>query len=278
MKALFSFWSLPAREHRGFPWVLHKASMFSWALAVAQARRHYSEVELVTDHDGLELLCNKMALPFTSANTELSSLPSSLSFLWALGKLKAYGLQSKPFIHLDGDVFLWKKPSCDDGEVFAQNFETFDAYFCRVESVLSRLGYCPDWMKEPQAIGTKPVNMGLFGANKLSFVKEYAALALEVATHPRNREPLFEIYRAIHHVTPSTVCEQWIVTALAKRLGQPIKCLFDEGACWNKEDANEAGYTHLLGASKQNIGVCKRLEARVQRDYPELWERVQAYA
>src|SRR5262249_16001607 len=42
---------------------------------------------------------------------------------------------------------------------------------------------------------------------------------------------------------------------------------FDEGA------AVRAGYTHLIGPAKSNRVIAERLAARVERDYPALYEK-----
>jgi hypothetical protein len=40
------------------------------------------------------------------------------------------------------------------------------------------------------------------------------------------------------------------------------------------ERATEAGYTHLIGGAKRNPQVAERLERRVEREYPECYERI----
>ena len=45
--------------------------------------------------------------------------------LWALAKLHTYGQQSEPFLHADGDVYIWEpfdKEFLESG-IFAQNIE-----------------------------------------------------------------------------------------------------------------------------------------------------------
>jgi len=36
----------------------------------------------------------------------------------------------------------------------------------------------------------------------------------------------------------------------------------------------ETGYTHLIGTAKQNVELLARLQARVERDYPQHYMRV----
>lgn len=72
------------------------------------ASKHFDEVELVTDSvSWIEI--EKLRLPFTSVKTTLDNIPDTFKGFWALGKLYAYAVQDKPFIHIDNDVILWEK-------------------------------------------------------------------------------------------------------------------------------------------------------------------------
>jgi hypothetical protein len=44
----------------------------------------------------------------SAVSTEIDTLDSVDAGWWALGKLVAYSLQDRAFVHLDADVFLWK--------------------------------------------------------------------------------------------------------------------------------------------------------------------------
>lgn len=72
--------------------------------------RHYRDVELVTDTYGKALLADRLQLPFTSVCTTMDRVPAHVSARhWSLSKIVAYALQTGPFVHVDADVYLWKR-------------------------------------------------------------------------------------------------------------------------------------------------------------------------
>src|SRR5487761_316445 len=108
MRAVWSFWSKPFREYKGRLWHSPLHHWLAWGLSLRLARRHYPETMLVTDLEGKALLVDTLGLSFTHVSTELDSIRQVDPGWWALGKLIAYRLQDRPFVHLDTDVFLWK--------------------------------------------------------------------------------------------------------------------------------------------------------------------------
>lgn len=70
--------------------------------------RVLSRDPLVTDTAGKALLVDRMGLEFAEVSTELDRLRDVDPGWWPLGKLIAYNLQDRPFVHLDNDVFLWR--------------------------------------------------------------------------------------------------------------------------------------------------------------------------
>ena len=74
------------------------------------------------------LLVDQLGLPFSEVSTELERLRDVDPGWWAtLGKLVAYSIQDRPFVHLDSDVFLWKglPHHLLNSPVFTQNPEGF---------------------------------------------------------------------------------------------------------------------------------------------------------
>ena len=108
MRAVWSFWSKPFHEWKGRIWQTPSHHLMAWGLSLRLARRHFAETALVTDTAGKELLVDRLGLSFDHVSCELDCLRHADAGWWALGKLVAYSLQQKPFIHLDTDVFLWK--------------------------------------------------------------------------------------------------------------------------------------------------------------------------
>src|SRR6476646_849506 len=109
MRAVWSFWTKPFKEHHHDVWFSEKHHLLSWALSFETARKHYPETALITDEEGAELLVGHLGLEFEHVSTELSELRDADERWWVLGKLRAYCVQQEPFVHLDNDVFLWAR-------------------------------------------------------------------------------------------------------------------------------------------------------------------------
>lgn len=80
---------------------------------------------MITDLKGNETLIKLLKLPYDTVRIELDSLNHYHEDLWALGKIYSYGIQNEPFIHVDSDVFVWKKfdKSILETNLIAQNIE-----------------------------------------------------------------------------------------------------------------------------------------------------------
>ena len=110
MKIIQSFWSgknNDIRDNRG--WLSYEYHWLGWILSCNQIRKFYDEVELYTDSFGYEVLIEKLQLPYTKVHVVLDEMNEYPKDLWAIAKIKAYQLQDKPFLHVDGDVFIWEK-------------------------------------------------------------------------------------------------------------------------------------------------------------------------
>ena len=106
-------------------WAFKETHYMSWALSCLQLRKFYDEVELVTDSEGADLLINKLHLPYTSCKPVLDKLVDENPAVWALGKIAAYEAQEVPFIHVDGDIYIWKPfpKRIEEADIAVQNVE-----------------------------------------------------------------------------------------------------------------------------------------------------------
>src|ERR1700749_4013895 len=105
MKIVQSFWSAPylfsKKESPGSRfnggWPEKRFNYFSWALSCLQLSKFYTDVELITDSRGKDLLIDKMALPYTTVKVRLDELDRYDPGLWALGKILSYAQNDEPF-------------------------------------------------------------------------------------------------------------------------------------------------------------------------------------
>ena len=143
-------------------------------LSATLASKHYEEVEFVTDTLG-EKICNVLNMPFTNITVmDFSRVPYSL---WAYSKLKAYELQKEPFIHIDNDLFLFRKlPEETNGcEITVEAFEHKGPSYNNYQELFS--SETPDsYLKYSK--DRKGYRMGIFGGTDIDFIREYSQKAI----------------------------------------------------------------------------------------------------
>jgi hypothetical protein len=287
MNAIWSFWSKPYREGKSLDWIDELSRFCSWKLSLETAAPMFEKKKLYTDDFGKELLVSRLGLNFDDVDTSLNSLDNLDAKWWAFGKLYTYLKQNEPFLHIDSDVYLHKKPSEKilHAPIIAQNYEHFrlgDSWYHpeKFRILKSIQGYIPkeiEWY-EGRGGDHKALCCGVFGGNDVSFIRYYASVVFDVFLHPDNHP--FWIFLGGDNI----LLEQYVLSACIEysknnpesdffsHIG--IECFFDSASsAFNPEVAAAVGYTHLIGGAKRNKEVCERLKKRILREYPVFYER-----
>lgn len=281
MRAVWSFWSRPYEASRGRHWHKPLHHFLAWGISLRAAGRHYPETVLVTDRAGKKLLVDELGLPFTEVSTELECLKSADPDWWALGKLVAYSIQDKPFLHLDTDVFLWKAlpESMTEAAVFAQCPEYFHRNDDRgVRDISHAFSVCQsplplewEWAASREDTFIREENCGIVGGCRIDFLRHYAQTAARLIMQPQNSAAWARVASK-----SNMALEQFFLSAcvdfhrhhpVSPFRGVRIQYLFPSwGEAANPNSSARAGYTHLLGDVKADPAVGRRLEARVRRE------------
>jgi hypothetical protein len=296
VRAIWSFWSKPYQAGQGFHWREPIHHLLAWGLSLRLAQAHYPETVLVTDRPGRALLIDRLGLPFTHVSTDLDQLREADPCWWALGKLVAYSLQDRPFVHIDTDVFLWQ-PLPDrltSAPVLAQHRETYrvadEQYGVRVvEGAFARAGLSLPaewgWSRSCDARRFHAANCGILGGTNVSFIQCYARLALDLVLNPRHAA----VWAAVpDRASLNVTVEQFLLPACLEfhrfdpgspHRGVYLRYLFPStGAAFDLAQAARLGFTHLLADAKQNAQVTARLEQRLRREDPAFYRRCERVA
>jgi hypothetical protein len=285
MKIVQTYWSLPVKkesERRLGGWPEVKYHYMSWALSCLKLRQFYPEVELITDSEGKSLLIDQLGLPYTSVRCCLDGYHHYPAQLWAVGKLHAYRMQDVPFLHVDGDVFIWAPfpkdllaaPLLVQSKTNFSTHQDFDAIrhtlFRKLEAVPADIFQY--W--EKQAVICS-VNAGVIGGHHVNFLKEYAIQALDFLDANQGH---------IHKLSSSQVFnmifEEHLFLCMAHRRGIPVSYLIpDVGKDFGKVmEFNKvpglSQYVHLVGFAKKNRFACEQVEMRLRYEFPEVHARV----
>jgi len=295
MRAVWSFWSEPFERFYWRQWGSAENHLLAWVISVNAASRHYADTMLVTDARGKALLVDELGLRFAQVSTALDRLDGYDPGLWMTGKLVAYSLQTKPFVHLDSDVFLWRRlpPSLERAPVLAQHPERYadgkavyspealDASFTAAGGVLPE-----EWMwARSQGPVVRAENCGILGGQRADFLRHYAQSALDLIEAPGNAAAWAKVVDKWHH---NYLIEQFLLSAMldfhrhhpvSPFRGVHARYLFESwGDALDPQSAQSRGFTHLMAGAKRAPSVMQRIVRRVERDWPDYRPRCKALA
>lgn len=260
-----------------FGWLSPQHHLMAWAYSCLKLREFYPNVELYTDSFGAEILIYVLNLPYTACHTEYDNLKYNPS-LWALPKILTYRKQIEPFIHVDGDVFIFGKFSnkLEKADLLAQNLEVSTSYYNNLFSpIKKRIKYFPDFFKE-NLFSTYPqaYNAGILGGCNLELIQEYTGEAIKFAEQNHTCQSNSNL---------NIIFEQLLFYSIAKTHKIKVQCYFDKKYNDNGYSLNEFAdflsipdkkYLHLIGPLKRNEFVCNQLVKRFFYDYPDYFEKV----
>jgi len=279
MNLIQSYWSKPAKivtrtensRHMG-GWLSEKFHALSWTLSCLQLKRFYGKVTLYTDKDGKDWLINECNLPYDEVKEDLNCLDDFSPSLWALPKIYAYSQQTEPFIHADGDVYIWRAFSDEllNAPVFVQNFETEGCTSRVLEKMAEHFAYIPACLKGLADHKCVPsINAGIIGGTNASFFSLYANEAIKFLNV--NTEYHHHIDLGVFNI----VYEQILLYHLAKEQDIPISpCFGDVGKSYAyvlkfNLVPHRSAYIHMIGYAKVNPVACRQMEAHLKYLYPK---------
>ena len=284
MKIIHSYWSKPSLKKKKLNqfdrnsggWLDVKYYYYSWVLSCLQFSKFYDKVELVTDQQGYDLLINKLNLPYARVDVVLDDINDYHLDLWALGKIYAYGIQEEPFIHVDGDIFIWDRfeDRIENGSLVCQNIEQIIEYNKYFNHLSSKFNFIPLELHKSRIQNKviKVVNAGILGGTNINFFKNYVNKAFEFVD--KNIDKLHKLDDLGYF---NMMFEQFLFYALSEEKKSDITCLLPQENGTFDGLADFSGvpirtkYIHALGFYKRKQNVCDLLELKLQEDYPEYY-------
>jgi len=280
VKIVQTFWSGNKTNvlNDSFGWVHAKYHLQSWALSCQLLRKLYDDVELYTDQVGYDLFIKKLKLPYSKVHVVLDELNHYPSDVWALSKIHTYSLQQTPFIHIDGDVFLWNHFSDEllTSEFVVQNREIGNTYFDTSWNTLEeKLLYIPKEIlhhrQKDEAVNV--YNFGIFGGNNIDFIQKYCQKAFAFV------EQNTEVLNQLKHLNFNIFFEQYLFYCMIQ--GQHVSAYFSQdivadqytGLANFHEVPAFRSYLHLLGDFKKKPEVCENISRQLAVEFPEQYLR-----
>jgi hypothetical protein len=265
----------------GFGWSRPEFHLMGWALSSLQLNKLHKKVDIYANSGAAKILIDILGLPYAELHLEHDNLNLVNNRLWALPKIFTYSLQDKPFLHIDGDVFLFDQFSNSllKSQLIAQNLENATFYYTSTQhELMENFTYFPKCVKVDfdSTIPIKGVNAGILGGNNISFIKEYTNEAFKYIN--RNVEHLSSINVDRFNV----FFEQHLFYSLATERQIPINFLINDIINDNEyehlgsfhEVPFHKNYLHLLGHFKRDEFTCLQMAAKLRELYPEYYYKI----
>lgn len=287
MKIIQTFWTGPATPNGNLlnikgGWMAAEYHWMSWALSCLQLKKLYGEVELITDDLGKKILIDTLGLPYTHVSTVLEGkLNNYPPELWSLAKIVAFAEQQAPFLHFDGDFFIWQpvEPRIMEAAIVAQNLEENLSYYRDMMKDMEKQG----WRMPPVLAGVSQspmiyaANTGIFGGHQLDFVKAYCQNA-------------FDFINSNTDIIPKTkknqlnfIFEQCLLYYFAQQEGVAIEYFMEEPVDEPSYsdyarfvDVPQVKMIHTLGGFKTMPYTCSSMAKRLRNDFPAMYYHILA--
>lgn len=259
-------------------------NLFSWTLSCLQLKKFYPKVTLYADDLSAKLLIDVLKLPYDNVVCELNRLDKYHPQLWALPKIYSYSKQQSPFLHVDGDVFIYERFNSEllKNDLIAQNQEAATEYYeSNLQSLESHLMYFPVeiQVERKQKRPLHAYNAGIFGGTDIDFFHEYTSEAFRFVE--RNESRLSNINVSNFNI----FFEQYLFYCFVRKKDKKVAVLFDKVFGDNEyvgfgdfvDVPYLRKYIHLLGSYKRNERICNQMANRLRLDYPEYFYRIVAH-
>lgn len=272
MQVIHSFWSKAYFHGRwGQESKIHM-DLYSFALSYHYAKKLYKGISLVTDPQGLSLFS---CIPYDYISLCLEDIHDINPGFWTAGKVKAIEMQTKPCLHIDGDVFLMgneiKKILNSDWDVAVQMREVGEHYNSTYPPIFHHVQKVYPWIMD-LSVFNFAYNNGILGFRDLDLKNEYSFEYFDLV----NMLDMAGI-KFPPKTDPNIIVEQSLLTRLASYKNAHVKELITlkdierEGLF---EYAQKIGFVHLWGNSKYQDHWHQKVKAKLKEVDPKLYQSV----
>jgi len=279
MRIIQSLWSKPLSKTGG--WNEKVFYYMSWALSYLKIKEFYKSIELYTDEKGKELLIDILQLPYDKVHVVLDDLNGFSSRLWALGKVYTYSLQKEPFIHVDGDIFIWCKfpERIENAPLIAQHKEeNYEHHKLATQKLIADGFYFKKEVNPQNEAEIIEVNAGLLGGNNIDFFTIYTKAVFDFV---KNNKTQIDLLEGMGITYVNTIFEQYFFYKLALNNKLHIEYLFTNKISSSFSEFVQFGslpytntYIHSIAFHKKKFSIGANVAHRLWYEYPDYYYRI----
>lgn len=283
MKYIHSIWSAPSIKNNfdnEYDVKYLTKNFYSYLLSALLIQKLGYRIELFCDKYSYEMYAK---IPYNDIHIIDFDADGISSKFWIYGKIKAHTLMNEPYVHIDGDVFLFRdiiNKNLINGRysVAVQSLEneiTIGDSFKKLylDSITPLLNFENiKWDK----YGYQAYNCGVIGFSDMVLKNEYANTVKSMLFELSNSSN-FDDYRKKYDGM-FLLAEQTFLHYLLNEMNikpfeiipyETITKYYLSGMNWYETIPSQIGYCHLLGYSKYKDNVLKKIRFKIIKYFPE---------
>ena len=264
-KIIYSLSAFPLSNNRWYQGNRLKETIYMTALSVLYSHLWYKDIELYVDETAYKFL---HMLPCEVSKIHVEKDKD----LWMKSKIHAIGKQTKPFVHLDTDVFITKKIDFKFDNCLLERKEGGYRYHYQ-KQVAFFSKYAKDLPHWDSDLGYS-FSCGIMGFNSMElkddFIKAYYALE---EIYQANREEYLPLKRK--GFEPCIVIEQYnLASLLSQRNIKPDLLIRGRNLKEQSKHAGTIGYNHLFGIAKYRLNIIEEIEYQLFKIFPHWYAQI----
>jgi len=244
-----------------------KETIYMTALSILYSHMWYDEIELYVDEIGFKFLY-MLPCAVTKVNND------NRIELWMKSKINAMELQTKPFVHVDTDIFIRKKIDFNFNDVIVERKEdTYEVHYKKqVEFFNKYTNNLPYWHPN---LGYS-YNCGIFGFNDLRLRDEFIKSYYDLEKIYLENQKSFTVLKQEGYETCILIEQYTLASLLNYKNNNPTILLKGENITEQGKYADTIGYSHFFGMKKYEKYVVDEIELRLSKIFPYWYMQIKS--
>lgn len=272
MKYIHSLWS---RDLDNIDYLLNNFN--NYLLSALLVKKHGHKIELYCDKKSYDIYS---LIPYDKINIINYNNDGISNNYWVWGKIKPQLLLNEPYIHIDGDVFLFNdvinNNDFNNSDLVVQSIENnktvgngFNRFYIESKNPFINYDkYGVDWDRYDKWA----YNCGVIGFNNIEFKNKYCEKVRDLLKTLSNDSNFIfnDSYSSVHILSEQTLLYYLVKENRKKPL---VIIPYDDNKTtdyiWESEIPKNIGYCHMWSGTKYSINIRKKIRNKIINLFPE---------
>ena len=283
MKYIHSLWSTPSMKDNfdnKYDTKYLTKNFYSYLFSALLIKKMGYEIELYCDNRAYEIYS---LIPYNKIHIVDFDSDGVSSKFWIWGKIKTHMLMTEPYVHIDGDVFMFRDiigNQLENGTHKAvvqslENEKTMKGDFTNI--YLNSINPFTKWNNKHRIdwnkYGLHAYNCGVVGFSDMNLKNQYANKVKEILVDISGDGDFDEVRKKYEGMF--LIAEQSLLLYILRENNInpleiiPIKEIIKHNYDWFQTIPQEIGYCHMWAYTKYKDSVIQQIKNKTNKFFPE---------